>query len=58
MLDGVYPERIKCSAVEEPIVPPPPTMTTLVESRDSVIWRVILRKCLGTKLETTKDVRW
>lgn len=33
MLDGVYPDRIRCSAVDEPIVPPPPTTTTLVLER-------------------------
>lgn len=34
MLDGVYPERRRCRAVDDPIVPPPPTMMILVFARE------------------------
>lgn len=28
MFEGVYPKRTRCSVVDEPIVPPPPTTMT------------------------------
>ena len=42
MFDGVYPDRIKCSAVDEPIVPPPPTTMTLVVSREDAMLLLLL----------------
>lgn len=34
IFDGVYPDRRRCSAVEDPIVPPPPTTMTFVVFRE------------------------
>ena len=34
IFEGVYPERMRCRAVEDPIVPPPPTTMTDVVARE------------------------
>lgn len=46
MFEGVYPERIKCSAVEEPIVPPPPITTTFVLAREPVMLSKAISVCV------------
>lgn len=37
IFEGVYPDRTRYKAVEEPIVPPPPTTMTFVVAREVVI---------------------
>ena len=42
IFDGVYPERTRCRAVEDPKVPPPPTTMTVIFSREEVMFAVVV----------------
>lgn len=50
MLEGVYPDRMRCKAVEEPKVPPPPTTITFVVVRDVAIMRMPSLRLLVLRL--------
>lgn len=43
MFDGEYPDRSRCSAVEDPIVPPPPITMTLVFDRGEAMAQLVSR---------------
>jgi hypothetical protein len=61
IFDGVYPERTRCSAVEEPMVPPPPTMITRVFALEGAIFSSLdlthFRSCKGRYQVVSQRVR-
>jgi hypothetical protein len=55
ILDGKYPLRIRWRAVEEPIVPPPPTTITFVVWREDSILLVCRYVILRMHIAKTKS---